>query len=51
MLELDEGNIDQLAASYVALRSVLPALRVVGGLLRHRPTSCWRHRQRCILGE
>lgn len=31
MLELDEGNIDQLAASYVALRCVLPALRVVGG--------------------
>ena len=31
MVELDDGDPDDLAARYVALRSVLPALRVLGG--------------------
>ena len=31
MVELDEGDPADLASRYVALRSLLPALRVLGG--------------------
>jgi S-methylmethionine-dependent homocysteine/selenocysteine methylase len=31
MVELDDGDPDDLAARYVGLRSMLPAMRVIGG--------------------
>jgi homocysteine S-methyltransferase len=49
MLELDAGDPDDLAARYVALRSALPALHVVGGCCgtdhRHVAAivSAWTH--------
>ena len=44
--ELDEGDPLELGAQHAALRDQLAAVRVLGGLLRHRRPPCGRDRLR-----